>query len=133
MSYCGNCGRMDGDIQGKAPLEYFKEFEPDSVCNCSAEQLQAARDLDFYSDKIRWYDAQASRLGSATSPGGIADYESACDDAEMYRRKFDEAWATAKVICSYFEVAESPTSDKGRNDATRHERSAISKNLTAGE
>lgn len=96
MPYCRNCGKMNGDVPGKAPLAYFKEHSPKWVCGCSKEQLQGSRDASFYSDKIRWYDAQAVRLCNARTPGGIADCEAACEAAEMYRLKFYEAWATTK-------------------------------------
>ncbi len=93
---CTNCGKMNSEVEGKAPLEYFREHNPAYLCNCSDDQLQAARDAAFYSDKIRWFDAQAVRGCNARTPGGIAAYEADCDSAEMYRQKFDEAWALAK-------------------------------------
>lgn len=93
---CENCGKMNRNIEGKAPLEYFKKHNPGYLCHCTPDQLQAAKDASRYSDKIRWFDAQAVRKCNARTPGGIADYEEACDNAEMYRRKFDAAWALSQ-------------------------------------
>lgn len=55
--------------------------------------LDLEQKVNHWDSQVKWWESQTERLGMASSPGGMKEYDEAVENLRAARKNFKEAYA----------------------------------------